>query len=75
VERILRVEIVAEVDHTRSAEFWSAPVTTQQALLQTLASRGVKAVVATSPLLNPGNQSEWIHLGSTRYWAWLPGRS
>lgn len=75
VERILRVEIVAEVDHTRSAEFWSAPVTTQQALLQTFASRGVKAVIATSPLLNPGNKSEWIHLGSTQYWAWLPGRS
>jgi hypothetical protein len=72
VERILRTEIVAEVDKSRSAEFWTAPLTTQQALLQTLAARGVKAVIATSPVLNPANQSEWIHLGSTRYWAWLP---
>lgn len=72
VERILRVEIVAEVDHTRAAEFWSAPLTTQEALLQTFASRGVKAVIATAPLLNAANQSEWIHLGSTQYWAWRP---
>lgn len=72
VERILRVEIVAEVDHTRSSEFWSAPVPTQEALLQTFAGRGVKAVIATSPVLNGANQSEWLHLGSTQYWAWLP---
>ena len=72
VERILRTEITAEVDKDRSAEFWKAPVATQDSLLQTFASHGVKAVIATSPVLNAQNQSEWIHLGSTQYWAWRP---
>jgi uncharacterized membrane protein len=72
VERILRTEITAEVDKDHSAEFWKAPVATQEALLQAFASRGVKAVIATSPVLNAQNQSEWIHLGTTQYWAWRP---
>jgi len=72
VERILRTEIVAEVDKDRSADFWKAPFATQQALLNTFASRGVKVVIATSPMLNSDNQAEWIHLGKTRYWAWRP---
>lgn len=72
VERILRAEIVAEVDKDRSVEFWKAPFATQQALLQAFASQGVKAVIATSPVFNAGNPSEWIHLGSTPYWAWVP---
>lgn len=72
VERILRTEIVAEVDKDRSADFWKAPFATQQALLDTFASRGVKVVIATSPILNSDNQAEWIHLGKTQYWAWRP---
>ena len=75
VERILRTEIVAEVDKDRSADFWKAPLATQQALLNTFASRGVKVVIATSPALNSDNRSEWIHLGKTRYWAWLPANN
>jgi hypothetical protein len=72
VERILRVELVAEVDKDRSAEFWSAPFVTQQALLRVFAAQGVKAVIATSPVLTAENRSEWTHLGSTKYWAWRP---
>lgn len=72
VERILRTEIVAEVDKDRSTEFWKAPLSTQQALLNVFASQGVKAVIATSPALNAENHLEWIHLGSTQYWAWIP---
>lgn len=72
VERILRAEITAEVDKDRSAEFWKVPVATQEALLQTFAAHGAKAVIATSPVLNAQNQAEWIRLGSTQYWAWRP---
>ena len=74
VERLLRTEIVAEVDKDRGAEFWKAPLATQHALLNVFAAQGVKAVIATSPVLNAANQSEWIHLGSTQYWAWIPAR-
>jgi hypothetical protein len=74
VERLLRTEIVAEVDKDRSAEFWKAPLATQHALLNVFASQGVKAVIATSPVLNPANQPDWIHLGSTQYWAWIPAK-
>src|ERR1035441_527359 len=48
-ERILRVQIAAEVDHDHADEFWSSPFATQQSLLNQFASRGVKAVIATSP--------------------------
>ena len=72
VERVLRVEIVAEVDHNRSADFWRSPVATQVSLLQQFASHGAKAVIASSPELNAENQSQWIHLGSTHYWVWRP---
>jgi len=70
VERILRVQIVAEVDREHASDFWSSPFATQQSLLRTFASRGAKAVIATSPRLNAENQSEWARLGSTQYWAW-----
>lgn len=71
VERILRVQIVAEIDHDFTSDFWSSPLATQHALLQTFASRGAKAVLATSPRLGTKNQSEWARLGSTQYWVWL----
>ena len=72
VERILRAEIVAEVDHDHSNDFWRASLATQQALLQAFAGQGVKAVIATSPVFNAENQSEWTRLGSTQYWVWRP---
>ncbi len=72
VERILRVQIVAQVDHEHASEFWDSPFASQQSLLRTFASRGVKAVIATSPRLSAENQSEWARLGSTQYWVWRP---
>jgi hypothetical protein len=72
VERILRVQVVAEVDLQHASEFWDSPFASQQSLLRTFASRGVKAVIATSPRLSAENQSEWARLGSTQYWVWLP---
>jgi hypothetical protein len=48
LERILRVQIVAEVDREHIGDFWSSPFATQQSLLSKFASRGVKAVIATS---------------------------
>jgi hypothetical protein len=74
VERILRVEIVAEVDYNHAPDFWTSPLTTQHALLQAFAAQGVKAVIATSPALNAENQSEWSRLGSTQYWVWRPAK-
>lgn len=72
VERILRVQIVAEVDREHAEEFWDRPVQVQRDLLETFASRGVKAVIATKPSLSAENQSEWSQLGSTQYWVWRP---
>ncbi len=72
VERVARVEISTEVDFTRTDEFWSAPGEVQNQVLQAMAAHGAKAVIATQPELNSANQSSWIHLGTTDYWAWLP---
>jgi hypothetical protein len=72
IERIVRAEVIAEVDLDHAVEFWISPITTQQALLQIFAGRGVKAVIATSPRLTAENQSEWNRLGSTQYWVWRP---
>jgi hypothetical protein len=72
VERILRVQIVAEVDHVHAGEFWSSSSATQAELLRVFASRGAKAVIATSPALTANNESEWTRLGSTQYWIWRP---
>lgn len=72
VERILRLQIVAEVDREHAEEFWDRPVQVQRDLLETFASRGVKAVTATKPSLSAENQSEWNQLGSTQYWVWRP---
>lgn len=71
-ERILRVEIVAEVDLGQAEEFWASSYATQQQLLQAMELRGVKAVIATSPRLTDENRSQWTRLGKTRYWVWEP---
>jgi hypothetical protein len=70
VERILRVQIIAEVDREHASDFWSSPIATQQSLLRKFASRGAKVVIATSPKLGAENRSEWARLGSTQYWVW-----
>lgn len=75
VERVARVEISTEVDFTRTNEFWSASRETQNQVLDAMAAHGAKAVIATQPQLNRVNQSDWIHLGATDYWAWQPGSS
>jgi hypothetical protein len=72
IERIDRATVTAEVDLDEAGSFWSAPIETQHDLLEIFAQRGVKAVVATSPKLNPSDQSEWTRLGSTQYWVWEP---
>jgi hypothetical protein len=72
IERINRATVTAEVDLDEAESFWSAPIETQHDLLEIFVQRGVKAVVATSPKLNPSNQSEWTRLGSTQYWVWQP---
>ena len=71
-ERILRVQIAAEVDYAYASKFWSSSSTVQAELLHAFASKGAKAVIATSPALTAENQSEWTRLGSTQYWIWRP---
>ena len=71
-ERILRVEVAAEVDYAHAQEFWSRPLRSEENLLHTFSARGVRAVIATSPNLNAQNAPEWKQLGSTQYWVWLP---
>jgi hypothetical protein len=72
MERIARVQVSAEVDFEHAKEFWSSSPATQNRLLQTFASHGARAVIATSPQLTPTNQADWTRLGSTQYWVWLP---
>lgn len=74
VERILRTQIVAEVDLDHTIDFWSSPFATQQSLLSKFAAQGVKAVIATSPVLTAQNRFEWKQLGSTPYWVWFPNQ-
>ena len=75
IERISRTEVVAEVDFERAQEFWPAPRVTQQEILHLFAARGAKAVIATLPNIGAENSSDWIHLGSTQYWVWLPEKN
>jgi hypothetical protein len=72
IERLARVEIIGEVDVQHAKEFWMAPLRTQTSLLNLFASRGAQAVIATLPQPGVGSSSGWRHLGSTRYWVWLP---
>jgi hypothetical protein len=75
IERIARVEVVAEVGIGDSARFWSSSRDTQDAILNLFASRGARVVIATLtepvPKIRPG----WTQLGSTQYWAWIPKSS
>lgn len=71
VERIARVEIAAEVDRSRAGDFWKEPLSTQNSLLNLLASRGLKAVIATVENPTEAGRPGWIHLGSTQYWVWM----
>lgn len=75
VERVARVEISTEVDFTRTNEFWSSSREIQEQVLNAMAAHGAKAVIATQPPLTKANQSDWIHLGATDYWAWIPAAS
>jgi hypothetical protein len=72
MERIARVQISAEVDYEHAQEFWKSSPETQRQLLLTFASHGARAVIATSPELTLVTQAEWIRLGATQYWVWLP---
>lgn len=72
IERIARVEVVAEVAFDHVGEFWAAPEPVQERLLGIFASRGAKAVIATQPMLNEGNAAQWRQLGATQFWVWLP---
>ena len=71
-ERLLRVQIVAEVDRDHTAEFWERPLAVQQDLLNRFAALGARAVIATSPKLTAENRLLWTRLGSTQYWVWRP---
>lgn len=72
IERIARVEVVAEVDIEHANEFWTSPESAQNELLSIFISQGAKAVIATTPKLNERNSAEWTQLGATQYWVWLP---
>jgi hypothetical protein len=72
IERIARVEIAAEVDRSRADEFWKQPLSTENTLLNALASRGIKAVIATIDDPEDAGRPGWICLDSTQYWVWFP---
>ena len=71
IERIARVELIAEVGIGDAHRFWTSPISDQNVILGLFASNGARAVIATAPdSLNalPG----WRRLGPTHYWVWLP---
>lgn len=71
IERIARVEVVAEVGIGDFHNFWSAPSNDQSAILKLFALNGAKAVIATAP--DPSKVFYgWSRLGPTQYWVWLP---
>jgi len=71
IERIARVEVVAEVGIGDAHRFWTSPFDYQNAILKLFALNGAKAVIATAP--DPSQVfSGWSRLGSTHYWVWLP---
>lgn len=73
LERIARVEIVSEVDNTKTSQFWAAPVQVQNEILSLLRSAGAKVVIATAPTLTLQNKTQWTRLANTRYWLWTAG--
>jgi hypothetical protein len=71
IERIARVEVVAEVGIGDAHRFWTSPSNDQNAILGLFATNGAKAVIATAP--EPSKAfSGWSRLGRTQYWVWLP---
>ena len=71
IERIARVEIVAEVGIGDARRFWTSPFNDQNAILRLFSLNGAKAVIATAP--NPSKASSgWTRLSPTHYWVWLP---
>jgi hypothetical protein len=72
VERIARVEVVAEVGIGDFHKFWSSPSNDQNAILRLFALSGARAVIATGPDSGPRAVSSWRRLGPTHYWIWLP---
>jgi hypothetical protein len=72
MDRIARVEVAGEVDYSYAKQFWLAPLQQQQSVLKVLAAHGVKAVVATDPLLTSANRSQWKQLASSDFWVWIP---
>ena len=72
VERIARVEVVAEVALAQSHAFWAATPLQQWMTLQTLCADGAKAVIATKPTTDDPAKFGWKQLGATPFWAWLP---
>jgi hypothetical protein len=71
IERIARVEVVAEVGIGDAHRFWTSPSNDQNAILGLFATNGAKAVIATAP--EPSKVfSGWSRLGRTQYWVWLP---
>jgi hypothetical protein len=75
IERIARVEVVAEVGIGDSAKFWKSPAVTQHGILNLFASRAAKVVIATLAQPPAEVRPEWTQLGSTKYWAWIPKSS
>jgi len=71
IERVARVEVVAEVAIGDAHRFWISPSSDQNVILGLFASNGARAVIATAPdSLNALHG--WSRLGSTHYWVWLP---
>jgi hypothetical protein len=72
VERIARVEVVAEVALAQTHAFWASTPLQQWQTLQALCANGATAVIATQPATDGPAKFGWQQLGSTPFWAWMP---
>jgi hypothetical protein len=59
--RVARVHIVAEITPKDAPDYWKADATTKVHVREVLASRGVKAIVTDSPLLEKPNNDSGAH--------------
>jgi hypothetical protein len=70
-ERIARLEVACEVDHSQADQFWSAPSQVQNQILHLFISHGAKAVLATRSSMPTGGLDGWKRL-TGKYWVWMP---
>ena len=64
------LRVVAEIMSQQEDEFWTAPETTQRAVMQSFSQTGAVAVIARKPPASAPN-AKWQRLGKSKYFVFL----